>query len=243
MAPRFSREFSSSPGVVDRAFVVACAAVWLLVLGMGVAAAVAFADLARGRSAGEIGSGTSWLLYAIIAVSALVIALAIPLLLRARRVATLDEELASAPVSAGPAAVADDAAAVRAVPRQTRSDLARVPVATLDRIRAAIGPPAKVAIIPEPGLQSAGGLLALPDAASWWRSRGSTSSSCGTRSTASSERPLPAVVGGRFAAYPRNSEGAQADRLRPFAIRQSRSNPASWMTAPRPARRPRARCR
>ncbi len=134
MAPRFSREFSSSPGVVDRAFVVACAAVWLLVLGMGVAAAVAFADLARGRSAGEIGSGTSWLLYAIIAVSALVIALAIPLLLRARRVATLDEELASAPVSAGPAAVADDAAAVRAVPRQTRSDLARVPVATLDRI-------------------------------------------------------------------------------------------------------------
>jgi hypothetical protein len=52
---------------------------------MGVAATVALVDLGRGHPSWESGSGTSWLLYLIIAVSALVIAVAIPLLLRARR--------------------------------------------------------------------------------------------------------------------------------------------------------------
>jgi len=67
----------------------ACAAIWLAALAMGVVATVALARLASGH----VGGGerhASWLLYAIIAVSALIIAGAIPLLMRARRRAAGD---------------------------------------------------------------------------------------------------------------------------------------------------------
>jgi hypothetical protein len=71
--------------VVDRALVIACAVVWLLALGFGVAAGVALAEMGSGHTVSDSdGGGTPGLLYVVIGVSALVIALAIPLLLRAR---------------------------------------------------------------------------------------------------------------------------------------------------------------
>jgi hypothetical protein len=82
-----------TPEAIDRGLIAACAAVWLLALGAGVAAVVALVDLGRGHAAARPGeSGTPWLLYAVIAVSAVVIVAAVPLLLRARR-----DELSNAP--------------------------------------------------------------------------------------------------------------------------------------------------
>jgi hypothetical protein len=88
------------PEVVDRILVGACAAIWLVLLGVSVAAAVALADLGRGfhRMAG--GTHTTWVLYAVIIVSALIIAGAIPVLLRARRMTQVN----LAPPSATPSA-------------------------------------------------------------------------------------------------------------------------------------------
>ncbi|OBB66112.1 DUF2561 family protein [Mycobacterium sp. 852014-50255_SCH5639931] len=77
-----------SPDVIDRILIGACAAIWLVLLGVSVAAAVALADLGRGFHKAASGThGTSWVLYAVIIVSALIIAGAIPMLLRARRMA------------------------------------------------------------------------------------------------------------------------------------------------------------
>lgn len=77
-----------SPDVIDRILIGACAAVWLALLGVSVAAAVALSDLGRGFHKAAGGSHTtSWVLYAVIVVSALIIAGAIPMLLRARRMA------------------------------------------------------------------------------------------------------------------------------------------------------------
>jgi Protein of unknown function (DUF2561) len=77
---------AKSPEVIDRALIIVCAVVWLLALGFGVAAGAALVDLGRGRAPGDGDDGTTpWLLYVVIGVSALVIVLAIPLLLRARR--------------------------------------------------------------------------------------------------------------------------------------------------------------
>jgi hypothetical protein len=76
-----------APDVIDRILLGACAAIWLVLLGVSVAAAVALADLGRGfhRAAGN--PHTTWVLYAVIVISALIIAGAIPVLLRARRAA------------------------------------------------------------------------------------------------------------------------------------------------------------
>lgn len=77
-----------SPDVIDRILIGTCAAVWLVLLGVSVAAAVALTDLARGfHKAASSGPHTNWVLYAVIIVSALIIAGAIPILLRARRMA------------------------------------------------------------------------------------------------------------------------------------------------------------
>jgi hypothetical protein len=78
------------PDVIDRIMVGTCAAVWLVLLGVSVAAAVALADLGRGfhKTAGN--SHTTWVLYAVIIVSALIIAGAIPALVRARRMSPVD---------------------------------------------------------------------------------------------------------------------------------------------------------
>ncbi len=74
----------------DRILLAACAAVWLAVLGSAVAAAVALVDLGSKHQESSSESGTPWLLYGVIGVSALVIVGAIPLLIRARRTALDD---------------------------------------------------------------------------------------------------------------------------------------------------------
>lgn len=85
---RVAGDDTISPDVVDRILIGACAAVWLVLLGVSVAAAVALADLGRGfHKAASSAHSTSWVLYAVIVVSALIIAGAIPMLLRARRLA------------------------------------------------------------------------------------------------------------------------------------------------------------
>ncbi|OBF58013.1 hypothetical protein A5787_23685 [Mycobacterium sp. 852002-50816_SCH5313054-b] len=78
------------PDVIDRLLLGACAAVWLVLLGVSVAAAVALADLGRGYHKTAGGSHTPWVLYAVIIVSALIIAGAIPVLLRARRMGLIE---------------------------------------------------------------------------------------------------------------------------------------------------------
>jgi hypothetical protein len=70
---------------LDRFLLAACAVIWLGVLGSAVAATVALVDLGKGHPQSSSSSGTPWLLYAVIGVSALVIIGAIPLLVRARR--------------------------------------------------------------------------------------------------------------------------------------------------------------
>jgi Protein of unknown function (DUF2561) len=75
------------PDVVDRLLIGACAAVWLLLVGVSVAAIVALADLGRGFHKVARTPHTPWILYVVIVVSALIIAAAIPMLLRARRMA------------------------------------------------------------------------------------------------------------------------------------------------------------
>ncbi|OBI22732.1 hypothetical protein A5712_12220 [Mycobacterium sp. E2327] len=78
------------PDVIDRILMGACAAVWLVLLGVSVAAAVALVDLGRGFHKAARGSHTSWVLYAVIIVSALIIAGAIPVLVRARRMGLIE---------------------------------------------------------------------------------------------------------------------------------------------------------
>jgi hypothetical protein len=91
MASRYSAYRHASdtvpPDVIDRILVGACAAVWLVLIGVSVAAAVALADLGQGFHKMARNSHTTWALYVVIAVSALIIAGAIPVLLRARRTA------------------------------------------------------------------------------------------------------------------------------------------------------------
>jgi hypothetical protein len=71
----------------DRILLAACAAVWLIALGAGVAATVALVDLGSRHAEPTGKSETPWLLYSVIAISAAVIIGAVPLLLRARRTA------------------------------------------------------------------------------------------------------------------------------------------------------------
>lgn len=75
------------PDVVDRILIGACAAVWLLLVGVSVAATVALSDLGRGFHKVARSPHTPWILYVIIVVSALIIAAAVPMLMRARRMA------------------------------------------------------------------------------------------------------------------------------------------------------------
>jgi hypothetical protein len=76
-----------APDVIDRIMVGACAVVWLILIGVSVAATVALADLGQGFHKAARSSHTTWVLYVVIAVSALIIAGAIPVLMRARRAA------------------------------------------------------------------------------------------------------------------------------------------------------------
>lgn len=74
-----------NPDVIDRVMIGTCAAIWLVLIGVSVAASVALFDLGRGFHKMARTPHTTWVLYAVIIVSALVIAGAIPVLLRARR--------------------------------------------------------------------------------------------------------------------------------------------------------------
>lgn len=123
----------------DRILLGACAAVWLVALGAGVAATVALVDLgtAHTQSTGE--SETPWLLYVVIAISAAVIIGAVPLLLRARRSALEDTP---PPVRATPARV----------PGQAPPPPVRGVDAPTEKLRAAARPgyPTREAISPDP---------------------------------------------------------------------------------------------
>jgi hypothetical protein len=90
---------------IDRILLAACAAIWLAALGSAVAATVALVDLARSdpEASNTTSSGTPWLLYTVIGVSALVIVAAIPLLVRARR-ASLDDPKADRDAAVRPPA-------------------------------------------------------------------------------------------------------------------------------------------
>lgn len=74
-----------SLNTTDRILLGLCAAVWLVLVGVSVAAVVALVDLGRGFHKAVGSSHTPAVLYAIIVVSALIILAAIPMLLRARR--------------------------------------------------------------------------------------------------------------------------------------------------------------
>lgn len=91
-----------SAETVDQVMIGACGAIWLALLAVTVIASVALVQLGRGRDGGtQVQS--SWLLYSIIAVSTLVIAGAIPLLMRARRAAPAEPSAAAeAPEAAAP---------------------------------------------------------------------------------------------------------------------------------------------
>ncbi|MFN0144142.1 MAG: DUF2561 family protein [Mycobacterium sp.] len=77
---------AGSPETVDRLMVGVCGAIWLVLLAISVIATVALVRLGRGP-VGDAEKHSSWLLYSIIVVSALIIIGAIPLLMRARRTA------------------------------------------------------------------------------------------------------------------------------------------------------------
>jgi hypothetical protein len=91
----------------DRILLGVCAVIWLVVLGAGVAATVALVDLGRGHTAAAEASGTPWLLYTVIGVSAVVIIAAVPLLIRARRSALTEPRNIPAPPSPSPVAGAE----------------------------------------------------------------------------------------------------------------------------------------
>ncbi|OBK72253.1 DUF2561 family protein [Mycobacterium sp. 1274761.0] len=113
---------------VDRILLGACAVIWLAALGAGVAATVALVDLGNGHEESSSDSGTPWLLYGVIAVSALVIVAAIPLLVRARR-AALDDPRSGGAAGARPAAGRTQAVTRAADPRTQTIRTAR-PAAT-----------------------------------------------------------------------------------------------------------------
>lgn len=83
----------------DRILLGACAAIWLAALGAFVAATVALIDLGSAQQQASGDSGTPWLLYIVIAISAAVIIGAVPLLIRARREAISDVD---SPARSGP---------------------------------------------------------------------------------------------------------------------------------------------
>ncbi|MCW2558013.1 MAG: hypothetical protein JWP55_1977 [Mycobacterium sp.] len=91
-----------TPGALDqtdRILAAVCAALWLSALGAGVAAVVALVDLGTVHTAAASASDTPWLLYAVIAISAVVIVGAVPLLIRARRSAVGGTQRPAAPAA------------------------------------------------------------------------------------------------------------------------------------------------
>lgn len=133
---------AARPGVgaenLNRILLGVCAAVWLGALGAGVAAGVALAELGRTRAAVSSGGDTPWLLYTVIAVSAVVIIGAVPLLLRARRTAATEPAPVILPRERTTGATEPATERIRAVgtlaqPRPSRLS-ADYPAAVADRL-------------------------------------------------------------------------------------------------------------
>lgn len=122
-----------SPQTVDRILVGVCGAIWLVLLAVTVIAIVALVDLGRGHPVGGEGKHTPWVLYSIIAVSALIIVGAIPLLIRARR-AALAEPVLPADGAATKAAAAPPQTPAAAPVRPTEAPTEKLKVfgATVD---------------------------------------------------------------------------------------------------------------
>ncbi|ETW22621.1 DUF2561 family protein [Mycobacterium gastri] len=128
-----------APAVVDRILIGACAAVWLVLVGVSVAAAVALADLGRGFHKVARDSRTTWVLYAVIIISALIIAGAIPVLLRARRMSGAESAARPAlPRALGRPPAGPGKPAVRTVGGSTRRDQVRAFEAAAERSREAV---------------------------------------------------------------------------------------------------------
>ncbi|AYE96441.1 DUF2561 domain-containing protein [Mycobacterium paragordonae] len=107
-----------NPNIIDRVMIGACAAIWLVLVGVSVAAAVALADLGRGFHKMARTPHTTWVLYAVIVVSALIIAGAVPVLLRARRMTQSEPVVRSRALQGG---------AVRPIKQAGRSG-SRIPI-------------------------------------------------------------------------------------------------------------------
>lgn len=116
-----------NPDLIDRVMIGACAAVWLILVGVSVAAAVTLADLGRGFHKAARTPHTTWVLYAVIIVSALIIAGAIPVLLRARR-ATQSEPVVRSRALQGGAVRPPTRPAARAGARGLAESARREPV-------------------------------------------------------------------------------------------------------------------
>lgn len=112
------------PDVIDRLLVGACAAIWLALLGVSVAATVALVDLGRGFHKMARGAHTPWVLYAVIVVSALIIAAAIPVLVRARRMGLIEPAGRS---TAAPASTTRPPVRLMAPAPRTAAERARQP--------------------------------------------------------------------------------------------------------------------
>lgn len=77
---------------VGRWLLIAAAVIWLAVIGVSVAAIVALVGLGSAHAGeAQVDSQTPWGLYAVIGISVVIIATAIPLLLRARRSAPQEQ--------------------------------------------------------------------------------------------------------------------------------------------------------
>ena len=130
-----------SPDTVDRILVGVCGAIWLVLLAATVIATVALVRLGSGQ-AGEADRQSSWLLYSIIVVSAVIIVGAIPLLIRARRAAqtepAVDTPVPEAPVRA-PDSPTEKLRVFGVDPSARRqadssAEVARVPAALVERL-------------------------------------------------------------------------------------------------------------
>jgi len=127
-------EDDRSPETVDRVLVGVCGAIWLVLLAVTVIAIVALVDLGRGHTIGTEGKHTPWVLYSIIAVSALIIVGAIPLLIRARRAALAEPVLPAdaAGTKAGAASAPQPPAEPAVRPTEAPTEKLKVFGATVD---------------------------------------------------------------------------------------------------------------
>jgi len=122
-----------SPQTVDRILVGVCGAIWLVLLAVTVIAVVALVDLGRGHTLGGEGKHTPWVLYSVIAVSALIIVGAVPLLIRARRAALAEPVLPAGDAATKAAAAAPQTPARAPVrPAEARTEKLKVFGATVD---------------------------------------------------------------------------------------------------------------